>query len=65
MAPWRAWNNYINSPQGSILKPKKGGEEGMELNPRRMMWREYFDRKNKGDLKTRRYDTATKTFVDE
>lgn len=45
-----AWNNYINSPQGSILKTKKGGEGGMELNPRRMTWREYFDRKNKGDL---------------
>jgi hypothetical protein len=44
-----AWNEYISSPQGTVLHvDKKTGNIG--INPRRMTWREYFDRKNKGDL---------------
>jgi hypothetical protein len=44
-----AWNEYISSPQGSIMVvDKKTG--AVNVNPRRMNWREYFDRKNKGDL---------------
>lgn len=43
-----AWNEYISSPQGTILKVGKDGS--IQSNPRRMSWREYFDRKNKGDL---------------
>ena len=47
-----AWNEYINSPQGTILKEGSGGS--MEINPRRMGWREYFDRKNKGELNAKK-----------
>lgn len=44
-----AWNEYISSPQGSVMTvDKKTG--AVNVNARRMNWREYFDRKNKGEL---------------
>jgi len=45
----KAWNEYLESKQAQVIVPRKSGE-GVELNPRRMSWREYFDRRNKGDL---------------
>lgn len=44
-----AWNEYISSPQGTVMTvDKKTG--AVNVNARRMNWREYFDRKNKGEL---------------
>jgi hypothetical protein len=59
-----AWNEYVNSPAGMILRQKKDGA-GLEINPRRITWREYFDRRNKGEPVERapveRYVTDPKT----